>query len=339
MNLVTLISLIRSPFFIKMLGLVNDWKSMSRLHFLHAAVESGLLAALDGRKSRGELISLLGAENPEYLDGLLDVGQAVGELGRRGDEYFIKGRRSRNIRDDKEEALATFVQGNATYYNSVFRHAPARMKGADQGDYLSWIGPMVAKYSKISEPLIRGLLMTAVGRKKRLRILEIGCGSAAYLQTAYRLNPAAEGIGMDVDGSVAEEARANLKRWGLEDRFTIIHGDITDPDSRPEGRFDLITLYNLIYYFEDDRRRELLKLLRGQLAEDGRLVVAANFQGYGRDLGAANLNLAVCSMKGCTPLPDLDEFKKLLVDCGYTIIQAKPLAPKTAFVGLIAEKR
>lgn len=336
MNPLTFLSLIRSPLFMKLLGLMGDWKSMSRLYFLHAAIESGLLTALDKPKSRAELISVLGVEHAEYLDGLLDVGQAIGELGRQGDNYVIKGKRSRNIRDDKEEALAAFVQANVTYYNSVFRHAPARMKGADQGDYLSWIGPMVAKYSKIGEPLIRGLLKTAIGRKKKLRILEIGCGSAAYLNTAYQLNPAAEGVGMDVDGSVVEEARANLKRWGLDDRFTIIHGDITDPDSRPKGRFDLITLYNLIYYFEEDRRRDLLKLLRDQLADDGRLVVAANFQGYGRDLSAANLNLAVCSMKGCTPLPDLDEFKNMLVDCGYTIIQAKPLAPKTAFVGLIA---
>lgn len=336
MNPLTYLSMARSPYFFKMLGLISDWKAMTRLHFLHAAVESGLLSALDVPRSRDELIAALEVVNEEYLDGLLDVGRAVGELAFRNGRFAIKGTRARNIRDDREEALAAFVQGTTTYYNSVYRHAAARMKGAGKGDYLDWIGPMVAKYSKIGEPLIRALLQETVARKKRLRILEIGCGSGIHLKIAHEVNPLARGIGLDIDGTVVETARENLRRWGLSHEFEIFQGDIRDPADRPEGRFDLITMYNLIYYFEEDQRQALAEKLGEQLSDGGRLVIAANFQSDGRHLSSANLNLATTSMMGCTPLPDLEDFKKTLTDSGYRIIRAEPLMPKTAYVGLIA---
>ena len=51
-----------------------------------------------------------------------------------------------------------------------------------------------------------------------------------------------------VGAVVVEQAKQNMENGGLSDKFRIIAGDIRVPHDGLEGPFDLITLYNIIYY-------------------------------------------------------------------------------------------
>jgi hypothetical protein len=57
----------------------------------------------------------------------------------------------------------------------------------------------------------------------------------------------------------AVKAKNNMKKWELSNHFNISKGDIRTFDIKDYGPFDLITLYNIIYYFEPEERSDLIK--------------------------------------------------------------------------------
>lgn len=169
-----------------------------------------------------------------------------------------------------------------------------------------------------------------------MRVLDVGCGSGVFMQTIYNANHNASGIGIDIDEEVADQAKQNIEKWGLSNKFRIIAGDILKSPKGLEGSFDLITLHNIIYYFPAEERLELLNRLRSMLSPDGVVAISTHFQSGGKDLGAANLNMVNCSLKGLTPLPALDELTAQLKESGFGDVKISRLIPGSTFYGISA---
>ena len=174
--------------------------------------------------------------------------------------------------------------------------------------------------------------------KNPLRIFDIGCGSGVLLKSAFDANAHASGVGLDIDEAVVQQARHNISAWGLSDRFEVLHGDVRHVSGKIAGPFDLITLYNLLYYFENAERLGLVRTLRDMLAPRGVPAVAMSFRSKGKDVGMANLNLVNSSLKGLTPLPELDEVTSLLEQCGFGRIEVHRFMPGSTFYGIVALK-
>jgi hypothetical protein len=102
------------------------------------------------------------------------------------------------------------------------------------------------------------------------------------------------------------------------------------------GPFDLITLFNILYYFPDEDRTGLLDNMRAMLSPQGVLAVVMNFRSRDTDVGAANLNMVNCSLKGLTGLPDSDEITSLLKRCGFRRIEVHRFMPGNTFYGIVA---
>lgn len=316
--------------------LVRDWKAVIRLQFLKAAFEAGLLAALKKPRTGEELKDLLDARRSDVLAALLEVGLASGELKQARGRFRLAGRRSRLLAKEKGDGLAAIIQATNTYYNDIYNQAPTRLQGQPDGDYLAWIGDMVARAARMTEPFISHFIGRLVEGRQDLRILEIGCGSGGHLREAWLANERVLGLGIDLDPTVVDLARRNMNQWGLADRFEILEADIRRPGPELDGPYDLITLYNLVYYFEDDERLALFQSLTDRLAPGGAVAVASNFQGRGKDLGAANLNMATTSMTGCHPLPKVDFVAGQLKRTGLVKVKKTRLMPGSAFYGLVA---
>ena len=316
--------------------IMKDWQALVRLHFIYAALDSGLLEALRIPASREVLMRKLDVAHSEILDALLDVGVATRELDRTGGKFSIKGKRSKAMIGNEGDMLSAMVQANITYYHSAYCHAAERLKGGPLGDDLANIGDLVARFSKIGEPIIKQFLTGLTAGKNPMRILDVGCGSGIYLRTIFEANPQATGTGIDSNEAVSEQARLNMERWGLADRFRIVAGDVRVPSEPLEAPFDLITLLNILYYFPVAERSEFLRRLRSLLSEQGMLVLAMNFHGRGKDLAAAHLNLVNCSLKGLTPLPDLDEMSALLQEAGFNRVKIQSLLPGSSYYGIAA---
>lgn len=331
--LLTILRTMRTP---GLLPMVRDWQAYLRMHFLYAGIESGLLEALNTPQSRDALLRQLHVKRPELLDALLDVGISVKELTYEKGKYSKRGKRSKAITGVHGDMLAAMIQANMTYYSSAYRHAGDRMRGDPLGDDLHNMGGLVARFSKIGEPLIREFMTTIVRRKRPMRVLDVGCGSGIFLKSICHANRNATGFGIDVDGEVVEQAKQNIEAWGLSDRFRIIFGDVLSPPDGLEGPFDFISLFNIIYYFPSDARPEVINKLRSMLSPDGTLAVVMHFQSRGKDPGAANLNMVNCSLKGLTPLPALDDLTAQLKENGFHRITTQRLLPGSTFWGVSA---
>ncbi|MBF0508521.1 MAG: class I SAM-dependent methyltransferase [Deltaproteobacteria bacterium] len=331
--LVTILHTLKMP---GLFQIIRDWNSFLRLHFIYAGLESGLLEALSTPCSRETLIQRLNVKRPDLLDALLDVGLSVKELGYRNTLYWIKGKRSKAVIGQEGDILAAMIQANVTYCSGAYRKVATRMSGGPLGDDLEDIGGLVARFSKIGEPFISHFITDIVIGRKPMRILDVGCGSGVFLKTTYNANRNATGIGIDVDMVAAEQARQNINKWKLGDRFRIITGDIRVPADGLEGPFDLITLYNIMYYFPSTERVELFQKLRSKLSPQGTLAVAMNFQSDGKDIGAANLNLVNCSLKGLTRLPGVEELIAQLKETGFHKIKTQRLIPGSTYYGIAA---
>jgi SAM-dependent methyltransferase len=266
----------------------------------------------------------------------LNVGISVGELSCRNGVYRVKGKRSLAVSEENGDPLVAFVQASLKYYNSSYLNLASAMHGAPLDSHLDEIGDLVARASKVYAPFFRSLVSDTVAGKRALRILDIGCGSGIYLHDAYEANPGVSGIGIDMDRAVVEQARRNLVGWGIADRFTILDGDIRVPPPGLSGSFDLITMYNLIYYFKVEERPALIRSIRSMLSPGGRIALATNVQGEPKDISSSHLNLVVSSLKGCTPLPTLDKVTSLLRDGGFDQIKVSRLIPGTALYGVLA---
>jgi 2-polyprenyl-3-methyl-5-hydroxy-6-metoxy-1,4-benzoquinol methylase len=315
---------------------MKDWRAFVRMHFLYAAYESGLLGILLNPASREDLIQNLHIKRPEILDALLDVGLSVNEIKCKNGRFSIRGRRSRAVAGGEGDMLAAIIQAHVTYYSDAYRNAADRMRGAPLGDDLDKIGGLVARFSKIGEPMMTAFVRGMVAGKSPMRILDVGCGSGVFLKSIAQVNQHATGIGIDIDRDVASQAARNMENWGLRDKFRILAGDIRTQQDGIEGPFDLILLYNILYYFLPDERHDLFNRLRSVLSPTGDIMIAMSMRSRGKDLGAANLNMVNCSLKGLTPLPGLKEIKTQLRACGLRPVKGKRLVPGSSFYAITA---
>jgi 2-polyprenyl-3-methyl-5-hydroxy-6-metoxy-1,4-benzoquinol methylase len=323
----------------KMPGLfpiMKDWQALIRIHFLFAAYESGLLKELAHPCGRQELIEKLHVKRPELLDALLEVGLAAKELGMKGHRFFVKGKRSKAVMNARGDMLAALIQANITYYSDAYRLAPRRLKGGELGDDLDSIGDLVARFSKIGEPVLNSFLSDIVAGKHPMRVLDVGCGSGVFLRSIHDANGSATGCGLDMDAAVVRQAGDNILEWGLQDSFSIFQGDVRRLPEEIAGPFDLITLFNILYYFKDEDRAELLQKIRAMLSPRGVLAIAMNCHSQGMDVGAANLNMVNCSVKGLTPLPSREEIISLLKRCAFPEVAIHRFIPGSTFYGFVA---
>ena len=338
MNLRYTLSFLRMMKIPGLYPIMSDWQAFIRMHFIYAAYESGMLKALAVPRTREELIRDLDVKRPELFDALLEVGLASKELALDGSRFRIRGKRSKAVLGPDGDMLAAMIQANVTYYSDAYRNTAHRVQGAELSDDLAKIGDLVARFSKISEPIIRTFIAGIVQGRNPLRIFDIGCGSGVLLKSAHDANSLASGVGLDIDEAVVRQARRNMEAWGLSDRFKILGGDVRTVSMELTDPFDVITLYNLIYYFEETERPGLLRTLREMLAPQGVLAVAMGFNSRGKDIGMANLNLANASLKGVTPLPQLEEVTSLLKQCGFSTIEIHRFMPGSTFYGIVAQK-
>jgi cyclopropane fatty-acyl-phospholipid synthase-like methyltransferase len=210
------------------------------------------------------------------------------------------------------------------------------MRGAPLGDDLKDIGETVARFSKIGEHILKNFIQTLVPRSGPFSILDIGCGSGFVLKSAWNINSNANGVGIDTDDKVAEQAAGNLKRWGIHNHFAILAGDIRDRRNDLSQTFDLIAAFNLLYYFSLDERIDFFRLLRSLLSANGCVAFVNNFQSKGKDTGAANLNIVNCSLNGLTGLPSLEDTKSQLTSCGFSRVRSLRIMPRSEFYAITA---
>lgn len=326
-----LLRLARTPHPLARIRIARDMVPWFRLQFLSTALQIGLLEALRTPKTRAELETELGVARPTLLDAMLNLGVSVKEIARRGDRYRISGLRSRALLGEGGDTLGALIQEIVILHGPAYVDLPPRLKGAPLGEPSS--GDLIARASRIVEPFMQLFLEQVIERDRPLRLLEVGCGSGIYVRYAAEINPAVEGVALEVQESVARQAEANLEAWGLSKRFRVVQGDIRQAPPAADGPFDLITLHNNIYYFAPEERTKLYENLRRRLAPGGKLILVSMMQGNSGT--ASDLDLLLRSTRGWEPLPELGEVEHDLARAGFAKVERHKLIAWEPYYGLV----
>jgi SAM-dependent methyltransferase len=325
---------LRIPHALALFNLVGDAHSTVRLHFLLAAARGGLLRALPA--TRGELIERLAIRRPELLDALLDLGVELKELRADGERFRLRGRRARALASDDGDPALAMIDELLTYHSDVYLRLPGRLRGEASGNYLDEHAVVIIRSSRVLEPLIADFAASLVRGDRPMRLLEIGCGSGVYLRHAAEANLKLTGAGVDLQPDVVEMARQNIRGWGLSERFEIHQADARQLPPALSGPFDVITLFNNLYYFAEGERAEVLGTLGSLLAPGGVLAVVSLFRG--RTMMSLDLDIALRSTQGCTALPQLEETKAQLGAAGFSRVTQRKLMPVEPLWGLSARR-
>lgn len=306
-----------------------------RVCFVHAGVSGGVLEKLaDGPMSAETLSEQLGITNQEGLRAWLDLGVGLAELelGPRG--YSLSSELSKGIVEpDNDPYRAVLEEVAVHHYQHIVQTLPVLSDNRQFGFDAS-IGELVARSSRLSEPLIRGFMDEVIPRTGPFSLLEVGCGSGAYVKYACELNESLVATGLEMQPAVADFARNNVDQWGIAERASIEVGDVRDFES--DRRFDLVTLHQNIYYFANDERPALLRKLHGFINPGGTLLVTSACKG-GSPLFRV-LDLWFSTSEGLAPLPDPEELKAQLVAAGFSEVLVRKPIPDESFHGFVARK-
>jgi 4-hydroxy-2,2'-bipyrrole-5-carbaldehyde O-methyltransferase len=319
-------------------GLVaRDLTTWLRVQFLATASRLGLLAALAEAPCQEDLAGRLGVSDSGMLTSLLQLGAALGEIRQDGDRWALKGSRAKAVADPAADPLAGILEEVAGYDADVYRALPGRLRGEAPGDYLPEAAEVVARASRLAEPLLGALVRDVVRRFDPARVLDVGCGTGTYLRHVAEASRTATGAGIDTEPDVVALATRNLSGWELTDRFSVTQADVRGlPELAAElaGPWDLVLLFQNIYYFPAIERPGILARLR-TLAPRGRVVVATTVAGTG-DAFAAHLDLVLRSTVGNHPLPTIPELHEALRAAGFAMVEERRLAPRQPLRAFVA---
>jgi 4-hydroxy-2,2'-bipyrrole-5-carbaldehyde O-methyltransferase len=216
-------------------------------------------------------------------------------------------------------------------HNHLIIETPARLGQRRRFTLADQQGDLIARSSRLAEPFICEAVDAVLRPGGRVRLLEIGCGSAAYIRYAAARNPELTAVGLELQPDLAALARDNIARWKLTDRVTIEVADILQ--RAPEAVFDLATLHQNIYYFPMDARLGALRHVRAFLKPGGRLLLTTVCLGRGAAVDV--LNLWATMTEGCGPLPTPAEMVAQMENAGFMQVTNRSLIPRDSFYAFV----
>lgn len=316
-----------------MLGLVRGMAGQMQLVTTSALLRCGAMQHLHTPSTLEELSAATGIGEHEILRHLLDLGVRRRLLRCRGGRYSARSRLARCVARAPRGPVASMLQEVTTYHHEVFDRLPERLRGQPPRDYLDRYGELVASSSRIMAPWIQGFMAGVAGRARGQNILELGCGSGAYLTFYARLHGEHRGVGVDFDPKVVAAARQTVADAGVAGRFDVQPGDMRDAGSWPAGPFDVVTAHQNVYYFDAGERTAIWRACREHLTDAGHLAIVTPTSG-----GPLSDYFAVLlrSTAGCQRLPSADELTAELQAAGFEVVRRERLIPGDAVWGIAA---
>ncbi len=338
MRIKTLVSLLKGGKLPVLLFLKGTFTRFYRLAFLASMDDSALMERL----SRGvvDARSLSGVENgsTDTADAWLHLGVRLGVLKKKRKGYALRGFLAKRLAAAENDSLRALVREAAQLHHYYILHTPEQItKGTpwEPAYHEKNYGDLIARSSRALEPFLFETIDRLFPREGTVRLLEVGCGHAGYIIYAAGRNPKLTAVGLDIDPGVADRARANVRASGLAERIMIESGDARNYQNSTS--FDLLTLYNNIYYFPVEERVAFLSRLRTFLKPGGRIIATTGCLGGGIEFELVNLIHA--STRGWGRLPEKKEMLRHMKEAGFSDCRSLNLAPGKycAFTGINPE--
>jgi 4-hydroxy-2,2'-bipyrrole-5-carbaldehyde O-methyltransferase len=325
MAIITLVKFILKNPISLMLRMNKTLNEFYRAGFISTAISEGIYDVLSkGPVSIKNIQNNIGSNlDQEGLEAWLDLGVAVGELDRKNDSYRIKSRLSSELLNPANDTWKAFFQARVEIFYDYIIKTPAFLKQKKKFDFSHSYGELFARSSRTVEPILIDVVDKIIPSNGECRLLEVGCGSGIYIKRACDRNPNLTVTGLELQKTVADFARENIISWQIDSRVTIEHIDVRHFQS--DKTFDIATFFNLIYYFPENERTDLLRNLGGFLNPGGKLIMTTLCKA--NEPSIQLMNLWSSMTEGCGPLPYPDITCDQLKDAGFGDVQFEQLIP------------
>lgn len=301
---------------------------------LGALARCGLADALNQPGTAAELAGRAELTDVELTGALLDLGVAHGLLRRRGERYRVRGARMQAVAGGRAPDVSGLAEEATAYDGPIYASVDRHLRGLPPQPYLSGLGDVIARASRIAEPVVGPWLAAQGGARRSERVLDVGCGTGVNLRWLAGALPAAELTGIDLEAEAVDAAQANVGTWGLGERVQVRRADLRDEDETLAGPWDLIVLSQNIYYWPVGARAELLAGLRRRLGPEGAVLVVTVVPT--RAAIGRHLDLVLRVTSGSYRLPTIEELRADAITAGFTQVRARDLVPGLGMAGMVA---
>lgn len=308
------------------LRLSSNLKGFYHVCFLARAGQLGLLKILASKPlTQEELLIALHLAPETHSTGLkafLHLGLTLGAIGLSRDRYTLKGKLAKAMADPAFDAFLSMAEEasglHAPYIAAALSEEMAVEKLKACSDRHAEV---IARSSKIAEPVLKSVLDSLIPVSGPFSFLEIGSGSGVYLLHALSRNPRLTAIGVELVEDLAQRITEKILDAGHADRARMLACDMWTLDYA--ACFDCITLFNNIYYFPESEQPKLLEKLYRWLKPGGRLAIATLCRGGKYPIDAI-MHMWSAMTPGASILPEPQAFTKRMADSGFT---AKAVTP------------
>jgi C-methyltransferase len=248
---------------------------------LKAGVELGvfdLVAA--GTTTATEIASIAGTSERGtriLLDGLAALGLLVTagngyRLTPLSDAYLVSERPTYLGGATKLMASEWAWRGWAGLEEAVRHGGTVLDEHAETPGHAFWetFAPSSIGLAQPKSEALAELLSPWASQRPTLEVLDVACGSGLYSLTLAARHQHARVTLLDW-ANVLALTQANVERLGLDDRTSVIEGDVFAVPLG--GPYDLIVASHIFHHFSEERCLELLRRLRSALRPDGRLAI------------------------------------------------------------------
>lgn len=156
--------------------------------WLAAAGRAGVLAALAAGPLTLEALAQhlgAGAEGHEALRSWLGVGLALGELACSGDTWRLRSAQSRRLAQPQHDAALALLEELVGLHTLLLLETPDRLRQRRPFQLADQDGEVIARSSRIVEPVIHEQVRAAVQGRGPLRLLEVGCCPRAAAEARW----------------------------------------------------------------------------------------------------------------------------------------------------------
>ena len=330
------------PLLLRFKGLFNNFYKVS---FLASMIDTAFMEQLAQGPVSLEDLTKKFPQTPttrNAIEAWLSLGVQLGVIKKSDSGFSLCGFIAKTLANPENGAIRALVREVADLHHLYIMQTPAKLEQGVEwqpSDQHKEYGELIARSSQTLEPFLFEIIDRVFPKQEAISLLEVGCGNAGYIIYAAKRHSKLNAVGLELDSDVAKTAQDNIQARNLQDRVKILVEDIRNFETQEQ--FDVLTLYNNIYYFPVEDRIELLRHAKKLLKPNGRILLTTGCQNGGIEFELVNLIHA--STNGWGRLPDKEEMLEQMTTAGFERNTATNLLPGNkyyAFVsGLIRDKQ
>ena len=340
MKFKTVAALMKGGKFLLLLRLKRLFTYFYRLCWLASMADSFIMKQLaQGPVSAENLTSGL-ADNPSICNATeawLRLGVQLGVLKKNDKKYSLRGFLAKKMAAPENDAIRALVREVAGLHHLYMMQTPAKLEQGrlwNPDEQHREYGDLIARSSRTLEPFLFEVIDRFFPKSNDIRLLEVGCGYSGYIIYAADRHNSLNAIGLELDLNVAKIARDNIQARDMQDRIQIEVADVRNYQTN--ALFDILTLYNNIYYFPVEDRIELFAHLFSLLKPKGRILLTTGCMEGGIEFEL--VNLIHSTTRGWGRLPYKEEMVHQLSAAGFERISSINLIPGEKYHAFIGYK-